>query len=246
MRKRQYNILFHLILAAMAACILSGCADMPPLIMTHDDAEKQPAYTQSGAGSSGAARRAPLDVPPELRGEVAVPMPENIASQPQAGGASVQKPSVAGQAVSLDARAYDQPADVVFSAVVDAMTALNLPVQSVDSPSGTVTTEWVRHDANTKNVFASGLSNMFGGENVLASRHRFVVRVLRLKTEDGDKTQLQVRTLGQVYINRHWVNRQVKRNVAEELFVATGEQLARHEPVPAPGAAVIGEESLAQ
>lgn len=203
---------------------------MPPLFIPHEEGEK-PDYAR-GAPSSAAEQRAPLDVPPELRGSVEVPMPEKIAGQPQSARGASRNKAVAGTAVSLDARVYEQPVDMVFSAVVDAMTALNLPVQSVDSPSGTVTTEWIRHDVNSPNTFGASMGGIFGTENILASRHRFVVRVLRLKAEGGDRARLEIRTLGQVYKNRHWINKPIKRKVDNELFAAVEEQLARRAPTP--------------
>ncbi|MDQ7012232.1 MAG: hypothetical protein Q9M29_10445, partial [Mariprofundaceae bacterium] len=201
MRQTTISLLLFLTL------LLSACGrDMPQLFWDTGAGKDEPAYARGAPGAAGATSRPPLDVPPDLRGTVEVPMPEKIAGRPQAGDAVIRNKPVAGKAVSLDARVYDQPVDVVFSAAVDAMTALNLPVASVDSPSGTVTTDWVRHDANTKNTSALDLGGLFGQETVRAIRHRFIVRVLRLKTEAGEKTQLQIRTLGQIFVNRHWVN----------------------------------------
>lgn len=238
MRQTTIFLLLCLIL------LLSACGrDMPQIFWDTDAGRNEPAYARGASGAAGAKSRPPLDVPPELRGTVEVPMPEKVAGQPQAGDAVVRNKPVAGKAVSLDARVYDQSVDVVFSAVVDAMTALNLPVASVDSPSGTVTTEWIRHDANTKSTSALDLGGLFGQETVRAIRHRFVVRVLRLKTEHGEKSQMQIRTLGQIFTNRHWVNRPVKRKVADELFVATEEQLARHAS-PAGGAMIKKRDSV--
>ena len=209
--------------------LLSACGS---LIIPHDD---KPAYEQSRERGVNAPSRAPLDVPPELRDEVSVPMPDKVAVNEQ--GAVIDK-SVAGKAVSLDARVYGVTVDRVFSAVIDAMTALNLPVQSVDSPSGTITTEWIRQDANNQNFGAATLGGFFGGAGeTLAVRHRFVVRVLRLK-ETG-KAQLEIRTLGQGFINRHWVNRPLKRKVSEELFSSVEEQLARTAPKKAEQGATI-------
>jgi len=200
----------------IAVVILSGCSDRQLLVPYSDNTDK-PAYSQNGS----AASRAPLDVPPELRGDVEVPEPEKIASQ----GGSVNKDRVAGQAVSLDGRVYSYGVATVFSATVDAMTALNMPVQSVDSPSGTLTTDWIKKESATSNV--SVLSGVFGGETVLAVRYRFVVRVLRQKSEETEVTRLEIRTVGQAFVNRHWVNRPMKRKVADELFAAVEERLPR-------------------
>lgn len=207
---------------------LAACGDRP-LIYGHED--EKPAYEQGSAGTVQAESRAPLDVPPDLRGELEVPMPESIAVQGEGqGGARIEKEAVAGKAVSLDARVYEAMPDKVFSAVVDAMTALNLPVASVDSPSGTVTTEWIRQGADNPNIAASALDSLFGGGPSIF-RYRYVVRVLR----QGEKqTQLQIRTLGQAFISRHWVNKPIRRKVSADLFAAVEEQLARTAPPAQP------------
>jgi len=202
----------------IAVVLLAGC-DRQLLVPYSDDANK-PDYSQNG---SAAASRAPLDVPPELRGDVEVPEPDKIASQ--GGPAAVNKGRVAGQAVSLDGRVYSHGVATVFSAAVDAMTALNMPVQSVDSPSGTLTTDWIKQESVSSN--ASVMSGVFGGETVLGVRYRFVVRVLRQKGGEAELTRLEIRTVGQAFVNRHWVNRPIQRKVSDELFAAVEERLPR-------------------
>ena len=209
---------------------LSACESLD-LWVPHE--EDKPAYEQSRERGVNAPSRAPLDVPPELREEVSVPMPDKVAVNQQG---AVIDPAVAGKAVSLDARVYDVSASRVFSSAIDAMTALNLPVQSVDSPSGTITTEWIRQDANNPNITSAALDAMFGaGPKVV--RHRFVVRVLRL--QETGKSQLEIRTLGQAFMTKKWVNRQLNRRVSEELFSAVEEQLARTAPKKAEQGATI-------
>jgi hypothetical protein len=165
--------------------------------------------------------KARLEVPPDLRGKIEVP--ESSTAQAGPGDASAPMVErVAGEAVSLNARIYSRPVANVFSAVVDAMTALNKPVQSVDSASGTITTDWVRSDSDNPNAIMSSLGGVFGG-GPAHTRYRYVVRVF----DEGEQTRLEIRTLGQVFMNKHWVNKPIKRDVAEELFVATEEQLLR-------------------
>lgn len=214
---QSMRIIVFSVLAGMA---MAACEGMPALMQPFDD---KPAYAK-GSGSAGKAEsRPPLDVPPDLQSEVSVPIPEQVAVKAQEG--TVVDKKVAGKAVSLDARIFDETAGTVFSSVVDAMTALNMPVESVDSPSGTITTAWIRQDANTQvNTLIGGF---FGG-GPEAVRHRFIVRVLRLK--ESGKTQLEIRTLGQAFINRHWVNRPIQRKASEELFSSVEEQLARRNP----------------
>ena len=185
------------------------------------DDEDKPDYARGTSGPSTAQSRGPLDVPPSLRGDVEVPTPDSVASQNGELTAQTKK-LFAGKAVALDAKLYATDAANVFSAVIDAMTALNMPVQSVDSPSGTVTTDWIRQSsASATSTFGGG---MFGG-GVQAVRYRFVVRVLRQATEEEVQTRLEIRTVGQAFMNKHWVNRPIKRKVSGELFSAVDERL---------------------
>ncbi|MDT8376927.1 MAG: hypothetical protein RQ867_09385 [Mariprofundaceae bacterium] len=215
----KYSLRFLILVTALSG--LSACADRSFLTPWED--KGQPDYTRGASGSSAAESRAPLDVPPSLMGEVEVPAPDAVASQ---GGdlPEYAKSVVAGKAVSLDAKLYEVDAANVFSAVIDAMTALNMPVQSVDSPSGTVTTDWIRQDASSSSSSAY-LGGLFGGDGVMGYRHRFVVRVLRQAVEEKGHTRLEIRTIGQVYVNRHWVNRPISRKVSGELFSAVDERL---------------------
>jgi len=209
------------------AVTLSSCSEMPPLLIFNDDADK-PDYVQgSQRATASAASRVPLDVPPELRGEVEVPSPGAISQNGSVIMGGPDKKLIAGKAVSLDAKVYDNNAGEVFSAVVDAMTALNMPVQSVDSPSGTLTTDWIRQNSVSANATSSVLSGLFGGDGVQGLRYRFVVRVLRQTVGEGEMTRLEIRTIGQAYVSNHWVNRPVKRKVNKELFTATEERLSR-------------------
>jgi len=200
---------------------------MPQMFWSVDD--NKPDYARGSRDNPRSEGRAPLDVPPELRKEIEVPMPDKVATEAAQGGARIsarEKKMIAGKAVSLDARVYDQSAAQVFSAVIDAMTALNMPVESVDSPSGTITSAWVRLDSSNPNAYVGAAMDMFGA-GPMHTRHRFIVRVFRMK--DGN-TQLQIRTLAQQYIRRHWVNKILKRKVANELFIAVEERIGRQVP----------------
>jgi len=216
-----------LLLIIISTWMLSACSGgMPKLFWDVDDGK--PAYARGQASGSQAKGRAPLDVPPELRKEIEVPMPDKVASEAAASSSGVTKEhqqAVAGSAVNLHARRYDFTAPQVFSATIDAMTALNMPVSSVDSPSGTLTTEWVGKDVNSSNVYVlSSVLNMFGQGKPTKVRYRYVVRVLRV---GPTKSQLEVRTLGQQFANNHWSNAPIKMKVSNELFTAVEEQLAR-------------------
>ena len=197
---------------------------MPSLVQWHDETEK-PDYSKGTSSSAEAESRAPLDVPPSLRGDVEVPTPSEVASD-KGELPKVVKKSVAGKAVALDAKLYEADAAVVFSAVVDAMTSLNMPVQSVDSPSGTVTTDWIRQNSVSTKVATSALSGLFGSDGIEGLRYRFVVRVLRQKIEEKVQTRLEIRTVSQAFINRHWVNKPIQRKVSNELYSAVDDRLS--------------------
>jgi len=167
--------------------------------------------------------RPALDIPPSLRGEVEVPDAGAIAVRKTV--SERYKKTVAGKRVALDARLYDASAASVFSAVLDGMTALNLPVESVDSASGTITTDWVRTDANNPNI--NTLMNAFGGGGPQAIRYRYVARVLRETSDDVTKTRLEIRTMAQAFNSGHWTNKKLTRKRSEELFSRVGELLAK-------------------
>ncbi|MDQ6987004.1 MAG: outer membrane protein assembly factor BamC [Mariprofundaceae bacterium] len=199
--------------------------------------DNKPDYARGSQDSSQAKGRPPLEVPPELRRDVEVPMPDEVAVNAARGDVKMtkeEKAAIAGKAVSLDTRLYDVSPAKVFSTALDSMTALNMPVQSVDSPSGTITTDWIRKGTAT---YMSAAMNVFGGGQV-PTRYRFIVRVFR--TPDG-KSELQVRTLGQKYENRHWVHAAIKRKVVNELFSAVEERLALPSPASTPPESMSSE-----
>lgn len=210
---------YHYLLAILLLIPLSACSERQ-LIYFHED-EKSSQQDVSGTyGGGETAPREHLDVPPELRDEVSLPSEGGSDQIPLKEKEYVS--SVTGKAVALDARLYNRRSTDVFSAVVDAMTALNLPVQSVDSMSGTITTDWVRKGADNPNFIAGTLGSVFGGGPTF-TRYRFVVRIF----PKDSQTRLEIRTLAQAFINKHWVNKPLKRKVSEELFVAVEEQLQR-------------------
>jgi len=171
--------------------------------------------------------RAPIKVPPQLLGKIEVPHAEQIAvvkTMPKAVAVIV---AAAGTQVALDAKVYPQAADQVFSGVLNAMTGLNLPVQSVDSPSGTITTDWIR-----KNSKSASVMNMLGGSDVLGVRYRFVTRVLRqVKHQDDGSdvkvTRFEIHTVAQAYKHKHWVNTRLARHYAKELFSRVDEEIGK-------------------
>jgi len=199
--------------------LLAGCSSAPKLFWDTNEGVED---NQAGAQHESDVRPA-LDVPPSLRGEVKVPDAGAIAVQKTV--PERYKKTVAGKRVALDARLFDASAGAVFSAVVDGMTALNLPVQSVDSASGTITTDWVRTDANSPNV--SSLFNGLGGGGPQAVRYRYVARVLRETSDEVTKTRLEIRTMSQAFQNGHWTNKKLARKRADELFLRVEELLSK-------------------
>jgi len=173
------------------------------------------------------ASRPPLEVPPGLQGKIEVPHADQIGVQ-QAMPSHIAKSvgNIDGKQVALDARVYKQPIATVFSSVVDAMTALNLPVQSVDSASGTITTDWVRKSTNK-----GAIGSLLGGGGILAIRYRYVTRVLHQDIGEGDAvksmTRLEVHTVSQAYKNKRWQDKKLARRYSEELFSRVGEMLAK-------------------
>ncbi|NWF36620.1 outer membrane protein assembly factor BamC [Mariprofundus sp. KV] len=188
--------------------------------------QQGPAYTLGNGEDPVAGKpRAPLDVPPELQAELEVPMAGEIASRADETVLSKDyQDAVAGKAIALDAKIYPVDAAKVFSAVVDAMTSLNIPVDSVDSPSGIITTDWIRRGDASASMF-----EFFGSTSASTpTRHRYIVRVYRAKIEGRDEaTKLEVRVHGQMAINRSWVNKAMKQKVTDQLFVGVDEQLQR-------------------
>jgi len=196
----------------LAGFVLTACAGKSLSLFDNDE----PAYTQ-GSNTSGRAPSPPAsqDELPVMRGEAGVPMPAQVAVKEQ--DTAIDK-AFDSKTASLDTRKYDAGAGLVFSSVIDAMTALNMAIHSVDSPAGAITTEWILQDANSSSITLTE-----GRARPL--RYRFIVSVQRLGA--SGRTQLEICTLGQALIKRHWVNRPVRRKVSEELFLAVGEQLAR-------------------
>ncbi len=212
---------------------LSACASIPRMFWD-TDGNGQPAYARGSSNNSGAESRPLLEVPPELRAELEVP--ETADTGKNTGDVNIipkqYRKTVAGKAVALHARLYDARPERLFSAVVDAMTALNMPVDSVDSPSGVITTEWIRRSSARSGGMLNLdiLGDMFGGSAKKAHRYRFIVRIFKLNADAKLKSRLEVRLLSQVLINRHWVNRPIKNKPALKLFSTVEKQLGRTQP----------------
>ncbi|RMF23542.1 MAG: outer membrane protein assembly factor BamC [Deltaproteobacteria bacterium] len=202
--------------------MLAACNGMPKLFWDVDEGRNAPAYAR-GEGGSQTASRPPLTVPPELRSEIELPEGEAVGTQAQGPVAEKYRRAVAGKAVRRDARLYEnrEPAEV-FSAVVEAMTQLNVPLDSVDSPSGIIVSDWIKRGKQSSVV-------LFGFSTSKLVRYKYLVRVFRASSPKGGKgTQLVIRTIGQVFeTGKGWVTKPIKQKPVTELFDAVGEQLAR-------------------
>ncbi|HXH71794.1 MAG TPA: hypothetical protein VNI58_03150 [Mariprofundaceae bacterium] len=210
--------------------LLSACSNGPKMVWGVDEGrDKGPAYAQGTNQSPDAQQQAPLDVPPELKADLELPQGASVSSQAQPNELPPKyAQEVAGKAVALDARDYDFTPAQVLSATVDAMTSLNYPVESVDSPSGIVTTDWIRKGSNNPGFMAG----LFGGSGSTLTRHRYIVRIFRAIVAGAEKTRLEIRVLGQQVESNHWVNAPVKVQVTNELFAAVDEQLTRMKTQP--------------
>ena len=220
-----------------AVLLLTACSGkMPKLFWDVDEGRDRPAYAQGAGGRAApnAPARAPLDVPPVLADRIALPKPEAIGAEKGAPLPARYRRFVTGRAVRLDARWYPVAPAELLSATVDAMTALGLPVESVDSASGIVTSDWVRKGRVSAVV-------LFGSGGRLV-RYRFLARVYRARAKDGRRgALLELRTLAQVYdpSTGRWKNARIRNKPVRELFGAVEERLN----LPAPGEAGDGADS---
>ena len=220
------------IVLTLMVVTLSACSTMPKLFWDTKEGTGQPSSYAGEKGSTAVASRPPLALPPELRAKLELPMAEQVGSKVTSGETLPDKyrKAVKGKAVALDGKVYAVSTSQLFSAVVDAMTSLNLPVVAVDSPSGIITTDWVRKGSNTPSTLS-----MFGGAKAKLARYRFVIRVFRMASENETyKSRLDVRILSQVFSNRHWVNKEIRRKETLQIFSAVEEQLKHQAPVEEP------------
>ncbi len=212
-----------------ACLLLAACSGgMPKLFWDVDEGKDQPAYMRGANTAKGAPARPPLDVPPVLVDKIQLPHPEAIGASEGAPLPARYRRYITGKAVRLDARFYPVAPAELFSATVDAMTALGLPVEAVDSASGVITTDWVR-----KGRISSVI--LFGSGSKLV-RYRFLARIYRAHAKSGEQgALLELRTVGQVYdpSSGRWKRARIRRKPVRELFGAIEERLN----MPAPGQA---------
>ncbi len=196
-----------LALIFLAGIALTACAMKMPTLWSDSDSSRGEKATSVSGDRQNAL--------PEGRAAASVPLPGLIATKPP----GLDK-VFAGRMVAVDSRIYDASVDRVFSAVIDAMTALNIPVKHVDSPGGTISTDWVFQNADSTTI------TLEAGKRVTI-RYRFYVRVLPVQ---GTGIRLEIRTLAQQRIRDDWTPIRFKRKVSTELFDAVRDQLARLAP----------------
>ncbi|ATX83017.1 hypothetical protein Ga0123462_2183 [Mariprofundus ferrinatatus] len=210
----------HYLLLLITIISLSACSSVPKMFWDSDD-----------NGGSGEAFRAPLNLPPELTGELNLPAVDEKATLTAAAAPLPEKYDVivakAGKKVALNARLYDVTAGQLLSSALDAMTQMNLPVNSVDSPSGIITTDWVRKGDS---ALSDSILGSIGMSRINVVRYRFIVRVFRLNEGGIHRSRVEVHLLTQAYQNGHWLNKRSLSDRSDELFAAIEEQVARIPP----------------
>jgi len=203
------KIIVRILLLPSLLLLLSACNGMPKLFWDDEDG---PAYA---GGSGNEEGQMPLDVPPPLFEKTSS---DTDSSQVSAG----YKQAVAGKAVALNVREYAVDAATLFSAVEKALVSLDIPLTSVDMPSGIVITDWVKKTPEDSGMFA----NLMGDSSPRAIRHRYIVRVFRLEGA-GENSRLEVRTLNQEYRSIRWVNTSKHSAEGVGLFSEVERQIGR-------------------
>jgi hypothetical protein len=212
------QIVRYLLLCSILLMV-SACNGMPKLFWDTDEGRYESDIASTPPSSPGTEPPTLSDdIAPELHANRQLPMAGDIGITASAGKLPEKyRQLLASQTPALDTRIYGQTIAKVFSAAVDAMTSLNIPVESVDSPNGVVISDWVRKGEN--NLTMPSIKSY--------TRHRFIVYIYRTGRKSGGITGMEVRVLGQIFHNRHWINSPIKRKLSEELFTAVDEQLVR-------------------
>jgi len=207
----------HYLLLLITLISLSACGSMPKMFWDTDE-----------DSTSVQDSRGPLNLPPELRGELTLPAVDEDAPLTATAAPLPEKYEVivtkAGKKVALNARLYDVMAGQLLSSVVDAMTQMNLPVNSVDSSSGIITTDWVRKGDS---ALSDSILGSIGMSRISIIRYRFIVRIFRLKEGGSHSSRAEVHLLTQAYQNGHWLNKRSLPKRTDELFSAIEDQVAR-------------------
>ncbi len=175
--------------------LFSACSqmpDMPNLFWDTEDAQHEPDTVSPGRNAE--PQPALTDgVSAELRTDRQLPMAEQIGKAAIAGKLPQQYRTLLGDdAITVDARSYGRTVAELFSAVIDAMTSLNIPIESVDSPNGVITSGWIGKGEN--DLTMPGIKAY--------TRHRFIIYIYRSGGKSGDMSRMEVRVPGQLYEKR--------------------------------------------
>jgi len=201
----------RVILIASVALMFSACSGMPQLFWDADGSQNPQQESGEEGNNKGTQTVA---ISPEVHADYEIPSAGKVAVR--AGPMPEKyKNMLTGRAVTLDVRSFNAPPGTVFSSVVDAMLSLNIPVDVVDSPSGIITSDWVREGEDDPTFQPSIIG---------FKRHAFVVRVV--PATEGT-SNLEIHVIGQEYERNQWVDRPLKRKVSEELYSAVDELLKR-------------------
>ena len=201
------SLLFFSCLLSFSAC--SQMPNMPNIFWDSENAQYEPDHADAGVKPVK-----PPEISPELHTNRTLPMAGDIAAAASADKLPEKyRRLLAGHDFTLEKRSYEPPVADLFSAIIDAMTSLNIPVQSVDSRHGIVTSDWLRKGENDLNM--PGIRGY--------TRHRFIISVVPV----GAEFSMEVRTIGQIFKQKHWMDKRLRRNASLELFIAVDEQLTR-------------------
>jgi len=201
----------RVVLIAAVVLMFSACSGMPQLFWDADGSQSPQQKSGEEVNNTSAQT---VVVSSEAHAEYEMPFAGQVAGQ-SGPMPEKYKNMLAGRAVTLDVRSFNALPGRVLSSVVDAMFSLNIPVDVVDSPSGIITSDWVREGEDDPS---------FQPSIVGFTRHSFVLRVV--PAAEGD-SNLEVHVIGQEYERNQWADRPLKRRVSEELFSAVDELLKR-------------------
>ncbi len=208
------HIFRYLVLPTLLLTMLQACSGMPKLFWDTEDGRGGAAVAKTPAESESPH----LASRPIEQSKRELPMAERVGGHAAIGELPEKYSKLLnGDSVATVARSYKQSIAGVYSAAVDAMVSLNIPLESVDSANGILASDWVRKGENS--LVMPDVTNY--------TRHRYVIHVRRAASELGDMTILEVHVVGQFFEKSKWIDRLLERKVSDELFMAVEEQLSR-------------------
>jgi len=217
------NYFVRYLLLSLLLFMFSACSGGPKLFWTVDEERAGSVASPAGVATADVEPDQAPPVSDYKPAERELPIPRGIGAEGDKLPEKYRK-LLAGNAFALVERTYGQSVADLFSASIDAMTSLNVAIESVDSSNGVITSDWVREGENNPNRQAT--TGLKGG--VVLTRHYYILHTYTVQTESGaSQAKLELRVLGQAFEGGQWVSRALRRDVSEELFTAVEEQLAR-------------------